>query len=237
MSENYLANLNDIFKGSEVVYNFLSRSYFEPVSDTYFQMLNDLKEYFIMLKTDDNTLLNNGIEGIIKAAEDRNLLSGKKLSEYDTDILREYTTLFCLGSIAIPMSESVYTSDENIEMQQSRDDMLELFRKENIDPRKLYNEPEDHIGFETYIMSYYNKKGAEYAEQGQYEMLEELIDKQLNIHTNHFNLWIKTFTDNIRNSPIRKIFYDKLADFTDGYISENYKFLLELKKMLTETKY
>lgn len=44
MSENYLNNLYEIFKGSEVIYKFLSRSYFEPVSDSYFKMLNDLKE-------------------------------------------------------------------------------------------------------------------------------------------------------------------------------------------------
>ena len=58
MLENYLNDLYKIFKGSEVVYQFISRSYFEPVSDTYFQMLNDLKECLIMLKSDSNTLLN-----------------------------------------------------------------------------------------------------------------------------------------------------------------------------------
>ena len=72
MSENYLNNLYEIFKGSEVIYKFLSRSYFEPVSDSYFKMLNDLKESFTMLESDDNEFLNKGIKGIVKVIDERN---------------------------------------------------------------------------------------------------------------------------------------------------------------------
>lgn len=236
MSENYLDNLYEIFKGSEVIYKFFSRSYFEPVSDSYFQMLSDLKEYFVMLESDDNTLLNNGTKGIVNIVKERSCLKKDELIKFDTDILREYTSLFCLGSVSIPMSESVYTSQSNIEMQESRDDMLKLFSDEKINPKKMYNEPEDHIGFETHIMSYYNNMSAEYIRKKDLKALEALIDKQLYIHNEHFSKWIKIFTANIYNSPIKKVFYDKLAYFTEGYISENYRFLKDLKNMLEETK-
>ena len=181
MSENYLNNLYEIFKGSEVIYKFLSRSYFEPVSDSYFKMLNDLKESFTMLESDDNEFLNKGIKGIVKVIDERNCLENDKLIGYDTEILREYTALFCLGSASIPMTESVYTSENNLEMQESRDDMLKLFNSEKINPRKLYNEPEDHIGFETYIMSLYNNMAGEFIEQKDLESLKNIVDKQLYI--------------------------------------------------------
>ena len=235
MSENYLNNLYEIFKGSEVVYKFLSRSYFEPVSDSYFQMLNDLKEYFTMLESDDNELLNKGIKGIVKVIDERNCLENNQLTGYDTEILREYTALFCLGSASIPVTESVYTSENNLEMQESRDDMLKLFSSEKINPRKLYNEPEDHIGFETYIMSLYNNMAGKLIEQQDLKSLKNIVDKQLYIYEEHLSKWLKIFTANILNSPIKKVFYDKLADFTEGYISENHKFLLDLKNMLVET--
>ena len=236
MLENYLNDLYKIFKGSEVVYQFISRSYFEPVSDTYFQMLNDLKECLIMLKSDSNTLLNNGIEGISNVISERNCIEYNKLAAYDTEILMEYTSLFCLGSVAIPMSQSVYTSQNNLEMQEARDDMLKLFSIEKINPRKLYNEPEDHIGFETYLMALYNNIGAELVEQKDYLSLEILVDKQLYVHNKHFSKWIKKFTANIHNSPIKKIYYNKLAEFTEGYINENYIFLQDIKNILAETK-
>lgn len=234
MSDFDTGGLSAVFNGGEVVYSFLSRTYLDPVSDSYFTMLDDLLSLIGTMAESENEKLKSGIAGLKSFAGKRKHLSGKNLNESDTDVLRDYTRLFCLGGVAVPSSESVYTSLLGIEMQESRDDMRRLFAESGIRLAGNYNEPEDHVGNEMYIMSAYYSIAAEAIAAGNAEKLSSAVANMFYVHENHFSGWIASFTEKIRSVNCRTGFYSYIADFTEGFIAEDQEFLREIKSALLQ---
>lgn len=234
MSDFDSGELAAVFNGGNVVYSFLSRTYLESVSDSYFAMLNDLLPRVMAMADGENEKLKNGINGLKKFAEERKLLSGKVLNEFDTDVLRDYTRIFCLGGMSVPTSESVYTSLQGIEMQESRDDIRRLFSESKIKISRRSNEPEDHAGNEMHIMAAYYSIAAEALAEQDEKKISSAVANMLYVHEKHFSCWIASFAEKIRAIASKTNFYSHIADFTEGFIAEDYGFLREFRAALPD---
>lgn len=81
-------------------------------------------------------------------------LAGADLERVRTDAAAEFAALL-LNMSADPVFpyESVYTSDERLMMQQARDEVLALYRREGFVRADEVNVPEDHAGIELEFMA------------------------------------------------------------------------------------
>ena len=229
-----MSELVSISLGREAIYSFLSRSFMDPVNGNYFQQI----ESFLALAENmkgSNEKLDAGLEMLKQTVEKRNSLEGKELKEYDLDILREYTMLFCMGS-TVPTSESVYVSPKHLTMQEPRDEMLALFREAGLGQNPKYNEPEDHIANEMSIMAWYCHRTAQSImsagfaiEKDDSRQIEENIDRQLHMHEAHFARWISRFAADIYKINRQAHFYDAVAMFMEGFLQEDYELVKEMK--------
>lgn len=123
--------------------------------------------------------------------------------------------------------ESVYTSVRALLMQEARDEVVALYRQENLMRDPGATEPEDHIAFELMFMAYLSQKAAEAIEAGQLETAADCEQKQKDFLQNHLLNWVPRFckeTERISDTG----FYKGAARLTAGFLNLDSE-LLELE--------
>lgn len=113
--------------------------------------------------------------------------------------------------------ESVYTSPERLVMQDARDQVLELYRKEGLGPSEGMLEPEDHLSLELEFMAYLSKRAADALQAGDREGALMAIEKQQEFLENHLLSWVPAFCEDVQRLS-REPFYQAFARITAGYL-------------------
>lgn len=191
--------LLDFFTDSAHMYQFLSQMFFKELNceaidelacaeyptDTGNENLDEgyrlVRRYFSFSATDRRTQLACEYARIFLAAG-----------------------VFTKNTIAAVPYESVFTSEEHIMMQSSRDDVVRRFLEDGFQVNPDLHEPEDHLAFEFEYLASMNTQAAELAKQKQSADLERNITRQLEFINLHLLNWIPTLREVARE-------YAKLA--------------------------
>ncbi len=212
-------------EGREVIYSCLSRLFMEPPSGTACDMLKTLISGMADM-AGGSAETAEGLEGIKRVMEERDKTSGEKRKEYDLDLLRCYTRIFCLTD-SVPTSESYYTSVDKLVMQESRDDALRLYKNAGFSMDIDSNEPEDHIGCELMFMSYLSKAAKKAAASGDFRRLADVLEFQKNFIDGHLLNWLDKFVGRVSSYECAGSLYGSIGKLTLGYIKEDRAFLGE----------
>lgn len=114
--------------------------------------------------------------------------------------------------------ESVYTSPERLVMQEARDQVLDLYRKEGLEPSEAMIEPEDHLSLELEFMACLSKRTAEALEAGDHERALRDLQKQQEFLEKHLLSWVPAFCQDVQRFA-HEGFYQAVALITAGYLA------------------
>ncbi len=226
--------LNSIHAGREIVYSsFADIFLFQPTEKQYDILKEIIPPLTEMSSSADNVLMSEGVEYLNKFLTLLDTLTGDQLDEFKLNHLRKYTRLFCLND-DIPIAESYYTSTDKLMMQDSRDNVLKLYKENGFEYQLESNEPEDHIGIELLFLSYLSNKLAtkEFASD-EYNKILELHIEFLNIHVLS---WIHGVLDKLKEFKESSDFYLPIIKFILGYAIEDRAFLEDILKQIKDNR-
>lgn len=148
-----------------------------------------------------------------------------------TKLSIDYTKTF-LGSgidtysAAYPF-ESVYTSEKRLLMQDARDEVLAIYRSCGLDKSESWNVGEDHLAVELEFMQVLAARAARALRAGEQEQAFSLLNTQRNFMADHVASWVPVFVNDVRRFS-DTLFYQGLADLTQGFLEEDAALLDDL---------
>jgi TorA maturation chaperone TorD len=214
--------LKSIHSARGEFYSFLCRLFGNVPDGEFYQMLSEMSAKLSdQAKDADNEDMLTAGEEIRNFLNVRNSLSGKELSDFELEVSRNYTAMFCLTD-CIHMDESFYTSPEHRERGKSWDEVKSLFKKYSIRRTSKIPENEDFISYEFLFMSRLAYKCVEFIVAGEAESYEGYLKEQHDFHINHFDKWIDTFFNRVIHFGIQgENLYKHLALLGQAFVRED----------------
>ena len=228
--DNQAEMLKNIHAARGEFYAFLSRLFSNVPDIGLYQMLTDMSPKLqILMESTDNEEIKTGAKGILDFLEIRSALSGKERTLFELERSRHYTYMFCLPS-SIPVDESIYTSIEHKEREESYAQMIALFKKYGFGKINRISENDDFVGYELLFMSKLAYDCADFIEAGKTEEYQEWLKAQHDLHIDHFDRWIYDFFNTVvRYDKIEgEILYKYFAYLGRGFLREDKITLEEL---------
>ncbi|MGN0078438.1 MAG: molecular chaperone [Coriobacteriales bacterium] len=196
---------------------FLARLFYEELTDELIEEL-DCALKVIPLDDDLDELEREfalGTNKMAKFIEHRNP-DTKTRSKVD------YANIFlgCGSSQDDPVSpfESVYTSEEHLLMQESRDDIYKILRAEGLVIDDHYNMPEDHIAFELQYLGLVEERACRLHADGDEEAAAAELAKRDGFFRAHIANWVPQLCADA-GSIAKTPFYQGLAQATAAWVA------------------
>lgn len=205
-----------ILEGREVIYSVLSKIFLDVPNKNMYEMITKV---FPLMK---DFVSNEYAQNIMNQLND--YISNSLTDEFLLNWQRDYTRLFCLTD-SVPVSESYYTSIEKLVMQESREQVLALYRKCKFNMNHTSNEPEDHISYELMFISFLSKQAKLANDEN---ILKELMNIQMQFIHEHLLILLTALTDKMKIYEQGKRFYYPLALFMIEFIKADYDYISEL---------
>ncbi len=213
-------DLADAFEVRAQTYGFLSRLYAKEVDQDLLDELMTMR--YPVESGNDN--MNAGYYHMAKH------LSNDWVDPLTT-LAIDYSATFLGGGIdahsaAYPF-ESVYTSEKRLLMQGARDEVLAIYRANNLDKSTGWNVGEDHIAVELEFMRILVARSMRALRAGNMDKAMHLLTTQQNFLADHLCIWVPVFTNDIRNFA-KTEFYKGVAELTDGFLVSEAELLADL---------
>ena len=205
-----------ILEGREVIYSVLSKIFLDVPNKNMYEMITKV---FPLMK---DFVSNEYAQNIMNQLND--YISNSLTDEFLLNWQRDYTRLFCLTD-SVPVSESYYTSIDKLVMQESREQVLALYRKCKFNMNHTSNEPEDHISYELMFVSFLSKQAKLANDEN---ILKELMNIQMQFIHEHLLILLTALTDKMKIYEQGKRFYYPLALFMIEFIKADYDYISEL---------
>lgn len=144
------------------------------------------------------------------------------------ELAAEYNSLL-LNMSAEPVSpfESVHTSDEGLMMQEARDEVLALYRAENLSLTEGLNIPEDHISIELDFMVHLCEKTLSALKENNTTLAQSYLEKQKSFLENHLLNWVPSFCAALLKRS-KTDFYQGVATMTLDHLKADQAWLEEV---------
>jgi putative dimethyl sulfoxide reductase chaperone len=113
--------------------------------------------------------------------------------------------------------ESVYTSTKRLLMQEARDEVIALYRREGLERSPNFAEPEDHLAFELEFMAFLGTQASAALQAGDPEQTVRYLGKQSAFLEQHLLRWLPDFCADVQRIA-RHGFYPAIAQITLGYL-------------------
>lgn len=203
-----------------LTYSLLARLFRKEVDQ---KMLSELVETSYPVST-GNDLMDQGYYKIAKYLSNEWVDPISKLSiDYSKTFLGAGIDAY---SAAYPY-ESVYTSEKRLLMQDARDEVLAIYRANGLDKADSFKESEDHLAVELEFMRIMSERAAKALRNGNEDRAFSSLNTSRNFINDHISVWVPVFTSEMRRFA-STLFYQGLADLTEGYLAEDKILLNEL---------
>jgi len=139
-----------------------------------------------------------------------------------TDLAVDYARVF-LGAGTLETSaaaypyESVYTSSDRLVMQQARDEVLAIYRRNGLDKSDSVDVPEDHLGLECTFLAHITHRALNALDHEDWPALSASLKEQRTFLLEHLQNWVPAFCADI-GKYARTDFYRGVAKITAGFL-------------------
>ena len=213
-------DLATAFEARAETYGFLSHLYNNEVDETFLAELLDMN-YPV---STGNALMDAGYYHMAKYFSNEWVDPLTKLGvDYSGTFLGNGVDTY---SAAYPF-ESVYTSEKRLLMQGARDEVLAIYRSQNLDKASAWKVGEDHISVEFEFMRIMIARTIRALRAGDEDRAMHLIITQQNFLEDHIRVWVPVFTADIRRFA-KTMFYQGLAELTDGFLQSEHELLADM---------
>ena len=139
------------------------------------------------------------------------------ISDKSFDDLRvDYTRLFVgIKKVLAPLWESVYFNQDRMVFQEQTLQVRAWYRRFGLEPEKLYQEPDDHIGLELLFLVHLAKLGLQALEENDQAGSEKYLQAQRNFLSEHLLRWGPAWAKLVRQHASTD-FYRGLAHLVHG---------------------
>ena len=208
------------FEARAETYGFLSHLYNNEVDEAFLAELLDMN-YPV---STGNALMDEGYYHMAKYFSNEWVDPLTKLGV-------DYAGTFLGGGVdtysaAYPF-ESVYTSEKRLLMQGARDEVLAIYRSQNLDKASGWKVGEDHISVEFEFMRIMIARTIRALRAGNLDKAMHLVLTQQNFLEDHIRVWVPVFTADIRRFT-KTLFYQGLAELTDGFLQSEHELLADM---------
>lgn len=139
------------------------------------------------------------------------------ISDKSFDDLRvDYTRLFVgIKKVLAPLWESVYFNQDRMVFQEQTLQVRAWYRRFGLEPEKLYQEPDDHIGLELLFLVHLAKLGLQALEENDQAGSEKYLQAQRDFLSEHLLRWGPAWAKLVRQHASTD-FYRGLAHLVHG---------------------
>ncbi len=208
-------DLTEYFQASAETYRFLSQALLKELSE-------EAIEHIAAAEFPDDTGNANLDRGYALVKRYFSFSS----AERRTQLACEYARVFLAAGVyikerrtAIPY-ESVFTSDEHLMMQASRDDVVRFYREDGFQVDSALHEPEDHLSFELEYLSGMNSRALALATEKDADGLHRNVERQRAFIENHLLNWVPSLRE-VAQDYARLAFYLGLLFITEGALEQS----------------
>lgn len=134
--------------------------------------------------------------------------------------------------ITAPPYESVFTSENNLLMQEARDKAIAFYRREGISLPADNTTPEDHLGYELEFMAILIERFSHEINEFNMTEAQRLLQTQNEFFSQHLENWLFAFALAIERHA-RTDFYRGVASLVRGYIQTEREILDDLFETLS----
>ena len=202
------------------MYNLLSRLYLEELEDEAIEALRKMR----FPASSGNEYIDKGYRAI---ATSLSRIGDSAREELAIDYTRTFIGNGTDSYAAAYPLESVHAGRRRLVMQESRDEVLAIYRAYGFEKSDRLNEGEDHLACELAFMSLIAAECAENLRAGKEDDAEHLLKTQANFLEDHLMNWVPKLTIQMRHYA--------QTDFYKGVSYLTFGFLKECQEMLRET--
>ncbi|MGB9669495.1 MAG: TorD/DmsD family molecular chaperone, partial [Anaerolineales bacterium] len=167
--------------------DFLSKVFYKEPNEELISMIleNNLFEEVPFAEEQESTC--KALEILLEWTKDN---INKSLKEILKDIKYDYTRLFIgIGKVLAPPWESVYFNIDHLVFQEQTLEVRSWYRRFNIEPEKIYKEPDDHIGLELSFVSFLTQKALDALNNSDHHEYEYYIHVKKQFLSEHVLNW------------------------------------------------
>jgi putative dimethyl sulfoxide reductase chaperone len=146
------------------------------------------------------------------------------LTELAVDFVRVFIGYGMSSKSAAFPYESVYTSEHHLLMQDSRDEVLALYRAAGLEKDPSWSESEDHIALEFEYIAILTRRAIEALEVNDEDAAYKYMMCQWNFLQNHLINWAPAMAVDMRKFA-QTDFYLGLSYLTEGFLADDVEFL------------
>ena len=132
--------------------------------------------------------------------------------------------------MAIPY-ESVYTSEDGLLMQDARDDVFRIFRRECLEVYTEVFEPEDHVSFEMEFMAAMASRMNEAVSACDWDEACRIGNASADFHSRHLANWIDDLCESVEKVAETK-FYLGVAKLARSFVTVDGEMLADMNGLL-----
>jgi TorA maturation chaperone TorD len=147
-----------------------------------------------------------------------------------SDLAKDYVRTFIGNSVdafsAAYPSESVHTTGLRLVMQDSRDEVLAIYRAMGMDKGDDWHEGEDHIALELEFMKVIGSRAAKAAKSADEEALERYLSISKNFLDDHLASWVPILVEEMQRFA-KTDFYKALGLWLLGFLETDEEFLAD----------
>ncbi len=208
MEESFKQDVQESSEARASFYRFLSSVYLKELTD---EQIEDLAHRSY---PDDGSLMAQGYAMIFEYLRHRD--SGTR-QELAVDYAHTFLSAGTYERLVAPPYESVFTSAQQLLMQEARDGAVKSYRAEGLALPIDNTTPEDHLGFELQFMALLVDRAAEALESGDEGEFFRLVRAQDDFLSKHLGNWIPAFAKAIDKNA-RTDFYRGIGMLTEGFV-------------------
>lgn len=198
-------------------YRFLSRLYYKELDE---QLMEQLAETFTVLPLDDEMseterAFARGCNKMVRYIEQR---TADTLTESRCDFARVFLGAGSVTDDPVSPFESVYTSEDHLLMQGSRDEMFRILIAAGLNIKDDFNMPEDHISFEFQYLAHLLDVQAQAAASEDVEETRAAQADSREFFRAHIDDWVSRFCK-AADALAKTSFYRGLIECTAAWVS------------------
>jgi TorA maturation chaperone TorD len=201
----------DLFLAFGMSFRFLSQVYLEVPDNKFMEKIFRNNLFFDWPVAENQKTVSKGL----KILRD---YSSQWQPEFTEALKRDYTRLFIgLEKILAPPYASVYLSEDHLLYEKPFLDVRRFYEKLDLSVNPMNREPDDHIGFELYCLSFLCQNAANAAEEHDIKKFHGYQTALREFLSEHLNTWLDSFLSQVKDKA-QASFYRGVAFLTLGLV-------------------
>lgn len=216
---------SDLFLAFSMSFRFLCQVYIEVPDKKFIENIFRNNLFFEWPVGENQKTVSRGL----KILQDYSSQWKPVLME---SLKQDYTRLFIgLEKILAPPYASVYLSEDHLMYEKPVLDVRRFYKKIGLHVNPIKREPDDHIGFELFCLSFLCENSDQAAKQNEIQKFDGFQTALSEFLSDHLNSWLNSFLSKVLDKA-QTSFYRGVAFLTLGLV-ESLSDYLDIE----ETKY